>query len=204
MPAIAADVFADALPLAIRYVEILATRGVVRGLIGPREPARLWRRHVLNSVALVDQVPAAAHVVDLGSGAGLPGIPLALARPDISVTLVEPMQRRVDFLREVVDELGLTRVVITRARAEELPRGEADVVVARAVAPLTRLIPLALPLLRAGGRLLALKGENAATEVGKARHVLATWPQARVSVVSSRVGDESATIVRVDMPESGR
>jgi 16S rRNA (guanine527-N7)-methyltransferase len=195
-PADAARVFGVALPVAERYVGLLAGAGVERGLLGPREPARLWTRHVLNSAALAEFVPADAEVVDVGSGAGLPGIPLALARPDLTVTLVEPMARRVAFLDEVVSELGLS-VRVKRGRAESLRAASTDVVVARAVAPLAKLATLTLPLLRPGGLLLALKGETAATEIAGAEGVLKRWPVATVSLVTARAGAETATVVSV-------
>jgi 16S rRNA (guanine527-N7)-methyltransferase len=143
---------------------------VLRGLIGPREVDRLWERHLLNSAILTDLVPAGARVVDVGSGAGLPGLPMAIRRADLRVDLVEPMLRRTDFLAEVVDELGLrdsVRVVRGRAESAEVAGvvGNSDWVVARAVAPLDRLVRWCLPLLSAKGRLLALKGAGAAAEV---------------------------------------
>ncbi len=162
------DPFGDRLPLARRYAEHLATTGVERGLIGPHEVPRIWERHVLNCAVVAELVPDAARVVDIGSGAGLPGIPLALARPDLQIVLLEPLARRVEWLQEVVADLGL-EVRIDRGRAEEKAvrrRWEgADVVTARAVAPLARLAGWALPLLRPGGVLLAVKGGSAATEI---------------------------------------
>lgn len=164
----AADVFGDRLPVAERYAQHLATSGVERGLVGPREATRVWERHVLNCAVVAELVPDGAHVVDVGSGAGLPGIPLALARPDLRVVLVEPLARRVAWLREVLDDLGLD-IQVERGRAEEAVvrrRWEgADVVTARAVAPLARLAGWTFPLLRAGGVLLAVKGDSALTEV---------------------------------------
>ncbi|MEU6860287.1 16S rRNA (guanine(527)-N(7))-methyltransferase RsmG [Glycomyces sp. NPDC046736] len=152
--------------LAEGYVAILATTGIERGLIGPREVPRLWGRHVLGSAVIEELIPEKADVLDVGSGGGLPGIPLAIARPDLLVTLVEPMQRRVDFLREVVDELDLVNVEVLRARAEEVdPQGRADVVVSRAVAPLGRLAGLCLPLARVGGVMMAVKGQSAGEEI---------------------------------------
>ena len=195
-PPEAAEVFGAAFSAAQRYVGLLAGPGVERGLIGPREPARLWTRHVLNSAALAGFVPADTEVVDVGSGAGLPGIPLALARPDLTVTLLEPMARRVAFLDEVVGELGLS-VRVQRGRAESLPPASADVVVARAVAPLDKLVPWTLPLLRPGGLLLALKGETAAAEIAAAQDVLKRWPVATVSLVTAPAGAETATVVSV-------
>ncbi len=164
----ASMLFGDRLALAERYAEHLATSAVERGLVGPREAPRVWERHVLNCAVVAELVPDSARVVDIGSGAGLPGIPLALARPDLRMVLVEPLARRVDWLMEVLDELGLA-VEVERGRAEEdavRRRWEgADVVTARAVAPLARLAGWALPLLRPGGRLLAVKGVSASAEV---------------------------------------
>ncbi len=163
--------FGDRLDLAARYAELLATDGVVRGLIGPREVPRIWDRHLLNSVAMVELIGSDATVADVGSGAGLPGIPLAIAMPDLDVQLVEPQLRRTTFLAEVVEALKLDRVTVVRARAEEAPRRmpQVDAVVARAVAPLGRLAEWCLPLAKVGGRLLALKGASAAEEVAAQR-----------------------------------
>ena len=161
-------VFGERLPLALRYAEHLATSGVERGLIGPREAPRIWERHVLNCAVVAGLVPDGARLVDVGSGAGLPGIPLALARPDTRVVLVEPLARRVDWLREVIVDLGVA-VEVERGRAEEdvvRRRWEgADVVTSRAVAPLARLAGWCLPLLRPGGQMLAVKGAAVADEV---------------------------------------
>jgi 16S rRNA (guanine527-N7)-methyltransferase len=163
-------VFGDRLPAARRFAEHLVTSGVERGLIGPREAPRIWERHVLNCAVVAELVPDGARVVDIGSGAGLPGIPLALARPDLGIVLVEPLARRVDWLREVIADLGLA-VEVERGRAEEKAvrqRWEgADVVTARAVAPLARLAGWSLPLLRPGGLLLAVKGASAQEEVDR-------------------------------------
>jgi 16S rRNA (guanine527-N7)-methyltransferase len=171
-PESAARVFGDALPLAEEYVARLASDGVVRGLIGPREVSRLWERHVLNSAAVAEAVPDSARVVDVGSGAGLPGIPLGLARPDVTLTLVEPMARRVEFLDQAVAALGAPsgrswRVV--RGRAEErsvaTAVGPVDVVTARAVAPLPRLVAWCRGLMRPGTQLVALVGARALEEL---------------------------------------
>jgi 16S rRNA (guanine527-N7)-methyltransferase len=168
VPAVAATVFGDAIEAAARYVAMLAGDGVVRGLIGPREVPRLWERHVLNSAALAEAVPPGARVVDVGSGAGLPGIPLGLARPDLTLTLVEPMARRVEFLQDVVTALGAPWQIV-RGRAEErsVARavGAVDVVTARAVAPLPRLVGWCRGLLSPGAQLIALVGARAAAEV---------------------------------------
>jgi 16S rRNA (guanine527-N7)-methyltransferase len=176
-PAAAAKVFGDRLAVAERYASRLAGDGVTRGLLGPREVERIWDRHLLNSAALCELIPAAARVVDVGSGAGLPGLPMAIRRPDLRIDLVEPMQRRVEFLSEVVTELELgTTVRVLRGRADEpavaAVAGNADWVVARAVAPLDRLVRWCLPLLAPAGRLLALKGATAADEVTEHRAAL--------------------------------
>jgi 16S rRNA (guanine527-N7)-methyltransferase len=203
VPDAAAAVFGPALDRAAAYARLLATDGTVRGLIGPREVPRLWDRHLLNSAALAPLVPAGARVVDVGSGAGLPGIPLALVRPDLAVTLLEPLARRVTFLDECVDRLGLTNVTVVRGRAEEGPvrrsLGGADVVTARAVAPLDKLAGWCLPLLRPGGLLLALKGSTAAAELA-AVAPLADAADARVT----EAGDPPATVVVVTKAAAGR
>jgi 16S rRNA (guanine527-N7)-methyltransferase len=168
VPDSAVAVFGAATAAATRYVAMLAGDGVVRGLIGPREVPRLWDRHVLNSAALAEAVPAGARVVDVGSGAGLPGIPLGLARPDVTLTLVEPMVRRVEFLQEVVTALGAPwRIVRGRAEERSVVRavGSVDVVTARAVAPLPRLVGWCRGLLAPGAQLIALVGARAAAEV---------------------------------------
>lgn len=160
--------FGQQLPLVLRYAELLRDTGVSHGLIGPRESDRLWSRHLLNCAVLAELIEPGARVLDIGSGAGLPGIPLALARPDLEIVLLEPMARRVAWLETAVAELDLP-LVIARGRAEDPGirrsyRG-ADVVTARALAPLHRLAGWALPYLRPGGHLLAMKGETAADEV---------------------------------------
>lgn len=168
----AARVFGDRVDKAELYVELLKEHGVERGLIGPREVDRLWERHVLNSAVIGERVPADARVIDVGSGAGLPGVPLAISRPDLDIVLLEPMARRVDWLTEVAEKLDLS-ITIVRGRAEEREvRGQiddADVVTARAVAPLARLAGWCLPLVRPGGVLLALKGASAAEEIERDR-----------------------------------
>ncbi|MFT3660616.1 MAG: 16S rRNA (guanine(527)-N(7))-methyltransferase RsmG [Gordonia sp. (in: high G+C Gram-positive bacteria)] len=168
-PAVADEIFGDRLDSADEYVTILSEEGVLRGLIGPSEPARLWSRHVLNSAVLGEAIDPDLRVVDIGSGAGFPGIPLAIARPDLDVVLVEPLLRRTTFLDEVVERLSLSNVSVVRGRAEEKPviavAGGADVVTSRAVAPLDRLARWSAPLIRVGGRLVALKGRSAADEI---------------------------------------
>lgn len=166
VPSAARGVFADRLSLAERYVGWLAGAGTVRGLLGPREVPRLWERHVLNCAPLVEAIPHDATVADLGSGAGLPGLVLALSRPDLRVTLVEPLLRRTVFLQEVVDDLGLANVEVVRGRAEELHGTRSfDVVTSRALAPLGRLLGWSWPLVGTGGCVLALKGSSAEAEI---------------------------------------
>lgn len=168
----ARDVFGAAYATAEAYHDLLAMRGIEWGLLGPREVGRLWERHILNSAAVADLVPQGAAVCDVGSGAGLPGIPLAIARPDLSVTLLEPLLRRANFLTEAVAELGLgDRVTVERGRAEDCT-ATFDIVTCRAVAALGKLLPWTLPLLAPGGQLLALKGSSAADEIAACRPLL--------------------------------
>lgn len=170
--AAAERVFGAHINQAAGYVELLARHGVERGLIGPREVERLWDRHVLNSAVIGEHIPDGARVVDVGSGAGLPGVPLAIARPDLSIVLLEPMARRVDWLAEVAEKLELP-ITIVRGRAEERSvreqLGGADIVTARAVAPLARLAEWCLPLVRPDGSLVALKGASAGEEIERDR-----------------------------------
>ncbi|MEW2377194.1 16S rRNA (guanine(527)-N(7))-methyltransferase RsmG [Micromonospora sp. NPDC047812] len=171
----ARTLFGDRIDLAAAYAELLATDGVVRGLIGPREAPRIWDRHLLNCAAVAERIPEGSTVLDVGSGAGLPGLVLAIARPDLTVTLIEPLSRRTSFLIEAVQHLGLAKMVrVFRGRADEAATGatgvgplSGDVVTARAVAPLDRLSTWCLPLAVPGGRLIALKGASAAEEIAE-------------------------------------
>ena len=207
-PSAASTVFGAALPLAERYVARLAGDGVARGLIGPREVPRLWERHVLNSAAVAEAVPPGARVVDVGSGAGLPGIPLALARPDITLTLVEPMARRIEFLEEAVRDLdrdqahdGSPAWRVIRGRAEERAVvsavGPVDVVTARAVAPLPRLVGWCRGLLRPGTQLIALVGARAVEELPAmlAELTAAGMRDVRPRAVGADLGDAATTVV---------
>ena len=197
----------ERLPLAERYVELLATAGVERGLIGPREAPKLWDRHVFNCLALTSLVAPGVTVADLGSGAGLPGLVLAIGRPDLTVTLVEPLQRRTIFLDEVIDELGLVGVRVVRGRAEELHgRDRFDVVTARALAPLDRLVGWGMPLVAATGALLAMKGSSAAEEIEAASKVLRELDCAQPEIlqVAGPDGSSTATVVRVAHAEHTR
>ena len=171
-------------PLAEAFAEHLGTTAVERGLLGPREVPRLWTRHILNCAAVAPLLPQRADVVDVGSGAGLPGIVLAIAREDVHVTLVEPLLRRVAWLEEVTSDLGLGNVAVLRGRAEELDGGWADVATARAVAPLAKLSAWCLPLVRSGGTMLAIKGRSAAEELVETADRLPAW--VRCSGASSR------------------
>ena len=191
-PAQAATVFGDRLDLAREFAALLATEASTRGLIGPREVGRLWDRHLLNCAVVADLLPSDARVVDVGSGAGLPGLALAIRRPDLRVDLVEPLQRRVTFLAEAVDRLGLgDSVRVVRGRAEERALlaevGATEWVTARAVAPLDRLVGWCLPMLRSGGWLLALKGASAAAEVREHQSAISALGGRETSVV--RCGD---------------
>ncbi len=199
-PAAAVEVFGPRLELAERYANLLTGPGVERGLIGPREVERIWDRHVLNSAAVAELIEEDARVVDIGSGAGLPGLPIAIARPDVRVALVEPMLRRTEFLTEVVSELGLSADVV-RGRAEEPgvrdSAGGADVVASRAVASLDKLIRWSFPLLRPGGRMMALKGERAEDEVAEAERAMASLGATDVRVVRCGVSYSSPPVTVV-------
>lgn len=197
----------ERLPLAERYVELLATAGVERGLIGPREAPRLWERHVLNCLAVGAAVPEGSSVADLGSGAGLPGLVLAIGRPDLAITLVEPLLRRTVFLDEVVAELALARVEVVRGRAEELrDRERYDVVTSRALAPLDRLLGWSMPLVAPSGAMVAMKGSSAAEEIEAAGATLRRLRCATPEVLGLTAPDgvSTATVVRVAHADPAR
>ncbi len=197
-PPAAVEIFGDRLGSISRYVDILVDRGIDRGLLGPREADRLWDRHILNSVALDQLIPASASLVDVGSGAGLPGVPLAILRPDLTVTLLEPLLRRSTFLDETVEDLGLGgRVRVVRGRAEE-HRETYQVVTARAVAPLPRLVPWCAPLREPDGQILALKGESVADEIkAAATELRASRLKAEVLQLRAHPLAEPTTVVRL-------
>lgn len=200
---VAAEMFGDTLPKAERYAELLTGIGVERGVLGPAEADRIWDRHLLNSGAVARLVPAKCALVDVGSGAGLPGIVLAMLLPGAAVTLLEPMARRVEFLQQAVADLQLGNVEVVRGRAEDLAgQLAADVVTARAVAPLDKLAGLCLGLARPGGRVLAMKGSNAEAELAKARPVLARLgvSDARIVHAASADGRAAATVVTFTAP----
>ena len=199
-PAAAVECFGSALALAERYGQWLAGAGVERGLLGPREVDRLWERHLLNCAVLLDWLPPSGSVLDLGSGAGLPGIVLALVRPDLEVVLLEPLLRRATFLQQVVADLELPRTSVVRGRAEEYARQRpeaADAVVARAVAPLDRLIGWAAPLIAPKGFLLAMKGETVSGELAAAGPVADRWGMSAAEVHRVGKGTTVTSVVRL-------
>lgn len=202
--AAAAEMFGDQLPLVRKYAALLTSAGVERGVVGPEEADRIWARHLLNCGAVARLIPARCSIVDLGSGAGLPGIVLAILLPGSTVTLLEPLARRVDFLRECVEALELANVQVLRGRAEEFAgRLSADVVVSRAVAPLDKLAGLSAGLVRPGGRVLAVKGASAEAEMAKARPVLSRLgvTDARVTRAGSAESVAAATVVAFTVPD---
>ncbi len=193
-------VFGAALGGAESFAQLLATDGVVRGVIGPRETDRLWSRHLVNSAAVVTLFATAGDIVDIGSGAGLPGIVIALLRPEQRVRLVEPLARRTDFLTIAVARLGLSNVDVVRGRAEEQHgRWTAPTVTARAVAPLERLAGWCLPLVNPGGVLLAIKGRQASTELSAAEPALAAMGASSWSVLEQHVPglEDPVRVVRI-------
>ncbi|MEV7662695.1 16S rRNA (guanine(527)-N(7))-methyltransferase RsmG [Paenarthrobacter sp. NPDC089316] len=203
----AEKIFGERLDLAKRYVEHLATSGTERGLIGPREIPRLWSRHVLNCAVIESAIAHDSHVADVGSGAGLPGLCLAIARPDLELTLIEPLERRVIWLQEVVDDLGLDNVTIMRTRAElAVGMVDADVVTARAVSALTNLAGLTIPLLNGNGEVVAIKGRSAAEEIEKASKVIRRLGGVETSVVvcGQELLEEPTTVVRIIVKKHGK
>lgn len=196
-PAIAAALFGDRLDIARSFTEALACEGEERGLIGPLELPRLWTRHILNSAIAAPLFSGS--VADIGSGAGLPGLVLAIARPEVHWTLIEPMERRVTWLNEQVSDLGLSNVEVMRARAEDVrPAQGFDVVTARAVSALRTLIPLTAPLVRDSGELVLLKGMNVANEIEAAQKQIKKFrlSDVRVDVLGEGVLSETTRVVR--------
>ncbi|MBZ4487182.1 16S rRNA (guanine(527)-N(7))-methyltransferase RsmG [Microbacterium sp. cx-55] len=197
-PASAATIFGDRVDLARQFTANLAAEGETRGLIGPLEVPRLWTRHILNS-AVIAPLFSAGRVGDVGSGAGLPGLVAAIARPDVTWVLIEPMERRTTWLQEQADELGLTNVEVVRGRAEDWTEGASlDAVTARAVSALRTLLPLTVPLVRNGGEIILMKGVSADAEIEKAakqiRHL--RLADVRVELVGKDLLDEPTRVVR--------
>lgn len=198
-PLVAESLFGDRLPAAQHYAYLLATTGVDHGLVGPREVPILWDRHILNCAVLGEVIAPDARVADVGSGAGLPGLVLAVLRPDLNLVLVEPLQRRVTWLENAIHELRLPNVQVHRARAQQVVGLEADVVCSRAVARLSKLLGWNLPLLRPGGQILALKGASAQEELDEASAQLRRARVVSSEVLRCGVGvvDPPATVIRV-------
>ena len=194
-----ARIFGDRQDLAVAYHESLATDATTRGFIGPREKPRLWDRHIYNCAVIGEAIPEGARVIDIGSGAGLPGIPLAIARPDLQVTLLEPLLKRSNYLAEITEKLGLDNVTVIRDRAENLGKDtQFDVVTSRAVAPLAKLARWSLPLCKPGGMMLAMKGASASEEIERDKSEIKRAQGERVEIIT--VGaelEESTTLIRV-------
>ena len=195
-----ADYFGAAWEPVNRFHDLLVSEGELRGLVGPRELPRLWERHLLNSAAIVPFLPTSGRIIDLGSGAGLPGIVVAAMLPNAEVVLLEPMERRTDWLSEVAETLGLANATVRRGRAQDLHGAlVGDAVTVRAVAALDKLYRWALPLLRAGGTLVALKGGRAEEEVDAARHVGRKLGAGRAEILDAPTieGVDVTRVVRV-------
>ncbi|MFP7761811.1 16S rRNA (guanine(527)-N(7))-methyltransferase RsmG [Marisediminicola sp. LYQ134] len=198
-PGVAVDVFGDHIDVARQFAADLGARGELLGLIGPLEPPRLWTRHIINSALVAPLLHAGAHVGDVGSGAGLPGLVLAIARPDVRFSLIEPMERRVDWLRAESEKLGLENVAVVHARAEEAVFSPwLDQVTARAVSALSKLLPITVPLLRSGGELVLMKGASVDSEVAAATKVIRKLrlTDAEVVVLGEGVVDEVTRVFR--------
>lgn len=199
-PAVAAVLFGDRIEQARAFTEHLARWGEELGLIGPLEPPRLWSRHVINSV-LVAPLLRPGRVGDVGSGAGLPGLVLAIARPDVDLVLIEPMERRLDWLSAEAERLGLENVTVLRARAEEAPQETLDQVTARAVTALSKLIPITAPLLRPGGEMIFMKGERVGEEIAAAQKVIRKHrlSSPEVIVLGEGIAPESTRVFRATL-----
>lgn len=205
-PAAAADIFGSNLKLANAYASALARDSETFGLLGPRELPRLWSRHILNSAVVSELIPNSSRVADVGAGAGLPGIPIAIARPDIKMNLIEPMERRSEWLAAVVRELGLSNVNVIRARGEDVINLEIDVVVARAVAALAKLIGFTAPILRGQGEILAIKGEKVTDEMAEAKRVFGRFDIEGIDVVFAGEAalEQPTRLARIRVGNHGR
>jgi 16S rRNA (guanine527-N7)-methyltransferase len=205
-PGAAAVIFGQQLEKARAYTDRLAKDSETFGLLGPRELPRIWGRHVINSALLAELVPAGSKVADIGSGAGLPGIPMAIAKPDAHFTLIEPMERRSAWLQQVVTDLDLKNVAVLRARAEEVTRTDFDIATARAVAALDKLLKLLTPLIRGSKEktVLAMKGSRAPEEIldAKGRLELLGFDTPEIITLGEGVAPETATVVRIKLKQS--
>lgn len=182
-------IYGEQTQLAERFVEHLVTTGIEWGLLGPREVPIMWERHVLNCAVVQELLPRGGVVADVGSGAGLPGLALAIARPDVQFVLIEPLERRVDWLNMVIEDLGLENVDVIRARSEQVfDTVDVDIVTARAVSAMKSLVPMTVPLLHGQGELLAIKGKSATSEIEKAEKVLRKFKTIKAEVLT--IGDE--------------
>ena len=198
-PAAAATLAGERISVLRTFVDRLATEGELRGLIGPLELPRLWTRHIVNSALLAPLFVTGQRVADIGTGGGMPGLVLAIVRPDVEFRLIEPMERRCAWLTECVDELGLTNVTVLRGRAEEFHGAfEVDVVTARAVTALRKLVPLTVPLLRDGGHTMFLKGAGVDAEIDAAQKQLSKFKlrNARVDVLGQDLDTETTRVFR--------
>lgn len=205
-PKAAADIFGPQLELARAYTDRLAKDSETFGLLGPRELPRIWGRHVINSALLSELVPAGSKVADIGSGAGLPGIPMAIAQPEAHFTLIEPMERRSGWLQQVIEDLGIRNADVIRARAEEVERTDFDIATARAVAALDKLLKLLTPLIRGseGKTVLAMKGSRAPEEILDAKKRLEILGFDAPEIITLGLGraPETATVVRIKLRQS--
>ena len=205
-PVSAADIFGSQVDLARAYTDRLAKDSETFGLLGPRELPRIWGRHVINSALLSELVPSGSKVADIGSGAGLPGLPMAIAKPDAHFTLIEPMERRSNWLQQVISDLGIKNVDVIRSRAEEVQRTDFDIATARAVAALDKLLRLLTPLIRGsqGKTVLAMKGSRAPEEIIDARSRLDLLGFDEPEIITLGLGraPETATVVRIKLKQS--
>jgi 16S rRNA (guanine527-N7)-methyltransferase len=204
-PEAAQVIFGSQIKLARAYAQMLANDSDELGLLGPRELDKLWSRHILNSAVVAELIKDGDIVADIGSGAGLPGIPMAILKPEAHFVLVEPMERRSSWLEYVVQELALENVDVVRARAEEVNAGEFDVVTARAVAALDKLLRLCVPLLKPGGSVIALKGSKAAEEIEDAKRLQKKLKirDFEILMCGEKVLSEPTSVVRIRLDSSG-
>lgn len=202
-PAYAAELFGDQIELARGFAQRLAKDSETFGLLGPRELPRIWSRHVINSGLLAELVPDGSKVVDVGSGAGLPGIPMAIAQPMAQFTLVEPMERRANWLNQVVQDLGITNVRVLRARAEDVVETDFDLATARAVAALDKLLKMLTPLIKDSREktVIAMKGSKAQEEIAEAAKRIAQlgYSQPEIITLGLNKAPETATVVRISL-----